>query len=163
MNAKYDLPIAGSDALEILRNDHSLIKRLLEALTSAVDVGERRGALDRLKAAMTIHNATEENLIYPAIERIAHQRNEAELLYHETAEADIAIFELDAMLNEGRGEEDDFAIAAEKLRTAVSQHIDEEEQHAFVQLQEGASHEQAEILSRSVAQFRSALHFELPV
>ena len=60
----------------------------LDTLTSAVDVGERRSALERLKAALTIHNATEEHLIYPAIERIAREKAEGERLYHETAQAE---------------------------------------------------------------------------
>jgi hemerythrin superfamily protein len=158
--AAYDLPIQGEDAVEILKNDHALIKKLLETLTEAVDVEERTTVLERLKAALTIHNATEENLVYPAIERIAKEKREAELLYHETAEADIAVFELDMMLKEGRGQEDAFAIVAEKLRTAVCEHIDEEEQRAFVKLREHADANQDETLTRSVRQFRGALHFE---
>ncbi len=149
------------DALEILINDHALIKNLLETLTSAVDVGERKSALERLKAALTIHNATEENLIYPAIERIAKEKAEGERLYHETAQADVMIFELDSLIKEGRGEEDLFAATAEKLRDAVFDHIEEEELHAFPQLRDEADPAQAEILARSVRQFRGALHFEL--
>jgi hemerythrin-like domain-containing protein len=158
--ATYDLPIKGDNAIEILKSDHALIKSMLETLTSAVDVGERKNALERLKAALTIHNATEENLVYPAIERIANDKGEAELLYHETAEADIAVFELDSLLNEGRGEEDTFAIAAEKLRSAVHKHMDEEEEKAFKELSEAADPNQAELLTRSVRQFRGAIHLE---
>ena len=157
----YDLPTKGRDAVEILKNDHAVIKSLLETLTQAVDVEERGNALERLKVALTIHNATEENLVYPAIGRIARQKDEAELLYHETAEADMAVFELDSMLSEGRGEEDAFAIAAEKLRSAVCEHIDEEEQKAFVELRDHVDSNQAETLTRSVRQFRGALHVEL--
>jgi hemerythrin superfamily protein len=148
------------DAMEILINDHAVIKNLLEALTAAVDVGERTSALQRLKAALTIHNATEENLIYPAIERIAKEKSEAERLYHETAKADVMIFELDSLLEEGRSEEDSFAATAERLRDGVIAHIEEEEQHAFPQLRDQADPAQAETLSRSVRQFRGALHFE---
>ena len=161
MKASYDLPAQGGDAIEILINDHALIKTLLESLTAAVDVGERSNALERLKAALTIHNATEENLVYPAIERVAKKKSEAERLYHETAEADVAVFELDSLLKEGRGEEDAFATTAEKLRDAVIEHIEEEEKHAFKMLREHADTAQAEMLTRSVRQFRGALHFEL--
>lgn len=149
------------DAMEILINDHAVIKNLLETLTSAVDVGERTNALERLKAALTIHNATEETLVYPAIERIANDKPEAERLYHETAEGDILIFELDSMLKEGRGEEDSFAVIAEKLRDAVADHIEEEELHAFPQLRDQADPAQGEMLARSIRQFRGALHFSL--
>jgi hemerythrin-like domain-containing protein len=150
-----------NDAIEILVNDHAVIKNLLETLTAAVDVDERTNALERLKAALTIHNATEENLIYPAIERIAKKKPEAERLYHETAQADVMIFELDSLLKEGRGEEDAFAAVAEKLRDAVGDHIEEEELHAFPQLRDEADPAQAEMLAHSIRQFRGALHFSL--
>ena len=113
--APYKLPAKGSDAVEILMNDHRLIEGLLERLTSAVDNAERKSALEELKAVLTIHNATEENLVYPAIERIARKRAEAQHLYHETAEADVVVFELDSMLKEGRGEEDAFAVTAAEV------------------------------------------------
>jgi hemerythrin superfamily protein len=159
--APYKLPTKGGDAVEILMNDHKLIKGLLERLTSAVDNAERKSALEELKAALTIHNATEENLVYPAIERIARKKAEAQHLYHETAEADVVVFELDSMLKEGRGEEDAFAVTAEKLRGAVLEHIEDEEKKAFVHLRDGADEEQTESLTHSVKQFRSALHYEM--
>ncbi|MGA8841080.1 MAG: hemerythrin domain-containing protein [Candidatus Aquilonibacter sp.] len=159
--APYKLPAKGSDAVEILMNDHRLIEALLERLTSAVDNAERKSALEELKAALTIHNATEENLVYPAIERIARKRAEAQHLYHETAEADVVVFELDSMLKEGRGEEDAFAVTADKLRSAVVEHIEDEEQKAFVHLRDEADDDQAESLTRSVKQFRGALHYEM--
>ena len=118
--APYKLPTKGGDAVEILMNDHRLIEGLLERLTSAVDNAERKSTLEELKAALTIHNATEENLVYPAIERIARKKAEAQHLYHETAEADVVVFELDSMLKEGRGEEDAFAVTAEKLASRRS-------------------------------------------
>jgi hemerythrin superfamily protein len=159
--APYKLPTKGSDAVEILMNDHQIIKTLLEQLTSAVDTAERKSALDELKAALTIHNATEENLVYPAIERIAKKKAEAQHLYHETAQADVVVFELDSMLKEGRGEEDAFAREAAKLRNAVLEHIEEEERKAFVHLREEADDEQSEKLTRSVRQFRGGLHYEV--
>ena len=159
--APYKLPTKGGDAVEILMNDHLLIEGLLERLTSAVDNAERKSALEELKAALTIHNATEENLVYPAIERIARKKAEAQHLYHETAEADVVVFELDSMLKEGRGEEDAFAATAEKLRNAVLEHIEDEERKAFVHLRNEADEEQTESLTRSVKQFRSALHYEM--
>jgi len=72
----------------------------------------------------------------------AKEKTEGERLYHETAEADVMIFELDSLIKEGRGDEDVFARTAEKLR-------------------DQADPAQAEILARLVRQFRGALHYEL--
>jgi hemerythrin superfamily protein len=152
------LPPRGNDAVEILLNDHQVIKGLLRELTAAS--GPRREeVLEKLKGVLTIHNATEENLVYPAINKVAGSKLESAHLYHETAEADVLLFELDSMLKER--DESDFSIKAEKFADAVSHHIDEEEQKAFPRLQENSDPRHAEILTDSVKQFRKSLHFEI--
>ena len=73
------LPVRGNDAVEILLNDHQVIKGLLSELTAAA--GSRREAvLEQLKGVLTIHNATEENLVYPAINKVAGSKLEAQHL-----------------------------------------------------------------------------------
>ncbi len=153
------LPTRGNDAVEILLNDHQVIKTLLRQLTEARGA-ERQQVLEKLKGVLTIHNATEENLVYPAIDKVAGSKLEAQHLYHETAEADMLLFELDSMLKER--DESDFSMKAEKFANAVSHHIEEEEQKAFPRLQENADPRHTEILAESVKKFRSSLHFEIP-
>ena len=152
------LPVRGNDAVEILMNDHQVIKTLLTELTSAM--GPRREqVMEQLKGVLTIHNATEENLVYPAIDKVAGSKLEAQHLYHETAEADTLLFELDSMLKER--DETDFGAKAEKFADAVRHHIQEEEQKAFPRLQENADARHTQILADSVRAFRKSLHFEL--
>jgi hemerythrin superfamily protein len=152
------LPARGRDAVEILKNDHEVIKGLLDDLTDATE-DERQDVLERLKGVLTIHNATEENLVYPAINKVAGSKLEAQHLYHETAEADTLLFELDSALKE----EDDslFDSLAEKFAEAVRHHIDEEEGKALPRLRENADPNQSEMLTDSVKEFRKSLHFEL--
>lgn len=153
------LPVRGNDAVEILLNDHQVIKALLRELTEAT--GPRREhVLEQLKGVLTIHNATEENLVYPAINKVAGSKLEAQHLYHETAEADTLLFELDSMLKER--DESEFSTKAETFADAVRHHIEEEEQKAFPRLQENADARHSEILAESVKAFRKALHFEIP-
>lgn len=153
------LPARGRDAVEILKNDHQVIKSLLDALVS--DQGsQRREVLEQLKGVLTIHNATEENLVYPAIDKVAGSKTESQHLYHETAEADVLVFELDALLKER--DDAEFALKAKKFHKAVLAHIDEEENKAFPRLQENADPVDSENLTHSVKAFRKSLHFELP-
>ena len=107
---------------------------------------------------LTIHNATEENLVYPAIQKVAGSKLESQHLYHETAEADVLFFELDGLLKEGNDEE--FARKALKFQEAVLHHIDEEENKAFPRLEENADPQNAANLASSMREFRSSLHFE---
>ena len=57
-------PVAtvGLDALDILMNDHVAIKGLVTDLAGATDSARRKDIFAQLKAVLTIHNATEENL-----------------------------------------------------------------------------------------------------
>jgi len=154
---KMLLPVRGNDAVEILENDHNVIKDLLAQLTSASN-SQRMEVLEQLKGVLTIHNATEENLVYPAINKVAGSKMESQHLYHETAEADVLLFELDTLLKQG--EDDEFARKAEKFHEAVLHHIDEEENKAFPRLEENADPESAAQLADSMRTFRSSLHFE---
>lgn len=151
------LPVQGDDAVEILENDHNVIKDLLTRLTNAAN-SQRVEVLEQLKGVLTIHNATEENLVYPAINKVAGSKMESQHLYHETAEADVLLFELDTLLKEGNDEE--FARKAEKFHEAVLHHIDEEENKAFPRLEENADPQSASMLVESMRTFRKSLRFE---
>lgn len=151
------LPARGNDAAEILRNDHDVIKSLLRDLTTASGP-QRQRVMEQLKGVLTIHNATEENLVYPALNKVAGSKMESDHLYHETAEADVLLFELDSMLKER--DSSDFGAKAEKFQEAVLAHIDEEENKALPRLQENADPEKARVLTESIREFRNALHFE---
>jgi hemerythrin superfamily protein len=152
------LPVRGADTVEILVNDHQIIKSLLSELVEAAAGKARRQVFDRLKGALVVHNATEENLVYPALRTIARKKMESEALYHETSEADILMFELDTMLK--NGDAASFDTKARKLQKAILAHMDEEETIAFPQLVKKSDAEHAEALTTSVQEFRSALRFE---
>lgn len=151
------LPARGSDAVDILLNDHQVIKGLLDRLTSAAGP-ERKHVMQQLVGALTIHNATEENLVYPAINKLAGSKLESDHLYHETAQANVLAFELDSMLK--AGDDSDFSATAQKFADAVRHHIDEEEKKAFPRLRENVDVQYAESLTESVRDFRKSLHFE---
>lgn len=152
------LPAKGKNVVEILLNDHRVIKDLLSKLTDGTDEDERQRVMERLKGVLTIHNATEENLVYPALNKVAGNKTESDNLYHETAEADVLLFELDTLLKEG--DDETFDEKAKKFRQAVLHHIQEEEQKALPRLQENVDPEKSEELAESVREFRSSLHFE---
>lgn len=152
-----ELPVRGSTAIEILTNDHQTVKSLLSELSRATQQGQRKETLERLKAALTIHNATEENLVYPALAVIAGKRWEPQKLYHETAMADMLLFELDTMMK--TGDTADFESKCEKLSKAIHEHIEDEEEKAFVHLKDKSDSKELQMLTESVREFRGKLHF----
>lgn len=149
-----------NDAVQQLIDEHQKIKGLLERLTGEAHSQNRKAVLEELKGILTIHNAVEENLIYPALNKVAHKRAESLKLYNETAEADIAIFEIDTMLK--AGDDGDFPKKAEKLKAAILEHIDDEETKAFRHLQEKAPPDQTQMLNDSVREFRTKFHMGGP-
>lgn len=152
------LPMRGNTVHEIVENDHELIKGLLNSLTHAAAKADRMQTLEQLKAALTIHNAMEENLIYPALDKVAGHKIESLKLYNETAAADILVFQIDTMLKEG--DETKFAEKAEKLHDAVFKHIEAEEKSAMPHLEKGADSKESQMLLQSVREFRNAIRFQ---
>lgn len=152
------LQTKGGDAVEILKNDHNLIKSLLTELAGATDQQTRVNILERAKGVLTVHNATEENLVYPALQTVAGQKRESEHLYHETAEADVLVFALDTMLK--TGDDSKFGETVSKLKDAVFEHIEDEETSAFPALQEKSSPDQIASLTNAVREFRGAFTFQ---
>ena len=128
---------------------------MLNDLAAATDNESRKTILENAKPVLTVHNATEENLVYPALQKFVGQKRESEHLYQETAQADVLVFELDTMLKSG--DDASFRETAEKLRDAVFEHIDDEETTAFPELQEKSSPEQSESLTNAVREFRATL------
>jgi hemerythrin superfamily protein len=150
------LPLRGNSVHEILENDHETIKGLLNSLGHASG-DDRRRILEQLKGALTIHNSMEENLIYPALDKVGGHKAEAMKLYNETASADIMVFEIDTMLKEG--DDTKFAAKCEKLRDAVFKHIEAEEKSAMPHLEKGAESRESQMLLQSVREFRNSMRF----
>jgi hypothetical protein len=84
------LPVHGSTATEILKHDHQAVARLLTTFMRATTLDERSDALTYLKAALVIHNATEENIIYPAL---------GSVVAHAALEENAAFADLEAHAN----------------------------------------------------------------
>lgn len=153
-----NLPNQGTDAIEILKSDHVLIKSLLAQLTSPNANGSSAMLLEQLKSVLTLHNAVEENLVYPAIALVAGRRMQSQNLYHETAAADLMVFELDQLAHEGNDKK--FKRRAKQLQDAILEHISDEEDKAFVQLQKHADPEEQQLLTTKVREFRDALSYK---
>lgn len=152
-------PAKGATAIDILINDHQTIKSLLDRLIVASDREERTECLQQLQGVLTVHNATEENLIYPALSSLGKRAPESLHLYHETANADIAAYEIDSMLKEGADNER-IQAHCEKLRSAVFEHIHDEETKAFPRLKDAAGARQEASLNASVRTFRGSISFQ---
>ena len=148
------IAIEGDDAFDTLIRDHNVVRNLLTELVQPGDRTLRRTMLNRLKTALAVHNATEENLIYPAMRVLAGRKDRSDRLYRETADADVMLFEIDA-LREDR-EDPDFDEKIARLRDAIVAHVDEEEGTVFPELRERLGADGCKRLSQAVRELRGA-------
>src|SRR5579862_5416937 len=105
--ATIPLPVHGPTIVEILKHDHQVIARLLADLTTAKTTESRGHALISLRAALVVHNSTEELFVYPALATIARRKADSQHLYHDTAAANVLMFDLEVSLQNGNDSEFD--------------------------------------------------------
>jgi len=143
----------GADAIEILLNDHRLVKSLFEQLANS-DASERAAVLEQLKELLTVHNATEENLVYPAIRFVAARPRDAETLYHQQDEAEAGLWSIDATIK-GVFEGDDVDEQIKTLQKAVLAHVRKEEETEFPHLRDALEGDALKRLTEDVRTFRN--------
>src|SRR5271154_4795346 len=103
-----------NDPITILMNEHKAVKERFGVLLKAMG-SERADVLEEIKGMLAVHNATEENVIYPAVHSIAQRPMHARTLYHEQDDAEVALWEL-SKLDPGDA---DFVRKGTELRDAL--------------------------------------------
>ena len=118
-----------NDPLLLLETDHRRFEKLLkdgEASTERAKKG-RRAILDALTAELTVHEALEEKLVYPALEPHAEAHDLVLESFQEHHVADIVIKEL----HEVATDDEQWGAKFKVLKENVSHHISEEENKLF--------------------------------
>jgi len=141
-------PSAG-DAIAILMNDHLRIKALFDQLLDG-DGSTRPRLLEELKPLLIVHNAGEENVVYPAIFGIAMRPHHAKKLYHQQDDATVAFWEI-LMMDPGDPE---FVRKAADLRDALLAHVREEEESEFPELRRALAPQAMAKLTAELTEFR---------
>ena len=120
------------NAIELLMQDHKLVKKLLEELSTTTDraVKKRAELLQRIEHELQIHTALEEDILYPAIKQ-AGGKEEAKMYYeakeeHRTVDSlvlpDLLHTETDTVAFAGR---------VKVMKELLEHHIEEEESELF--------------------------------
>ena len=121
--AQTQLPGGASDVLSLLEAEHRAALGLIDRILATSDAEQRGHLLRQLANALTIHNANEENIVYPAIRDAAHKADAAMMLYHQQDEAKVLIAQL-SLAPKGDAA---FTDGVQKLQTALKAHIHQEE------------------------------------
>jgi hypothetical protein len=142
----------GSDALATLIDEHRTVEALFDILIHEGREGRVR-ALDDVSSLLAIHNASEENVIYPAVHTNVGRPLHAKTLYHEQDDAEVALFELSMI-----GPDDPkFPIKAAELLESLRAHVKREEEREFKHLRDELTPEAMIKLTAAFHDFRARL------
>lgn len=122
-SAETQVPGGAPDVLTLLEHEHRAALGLIDQILASNDPGQRDRLLRQLADALTIHNANEENIVYPAIRDAAHKADDAATLYHQQDEAKVVI----AQLMTTPKDSSSFIDGVKNLRAALADHIHQEE------------------------------------
>jgi len=146
------------NAIEMLMQDHKIVKAMLEELSSTTERGvkKRSELLARIEHELQIHTALEERLLYPAIKEAGGK--EEEKMYYEAKEEHRAVdsLVLPDLLNTEPGTVE-FAGRVKVLRELLEHHIDEEESDLFPRAKKLLDKEVLEELGRTMQAHKKML------
>ncbi|MBI6939822.1 hemerythrin domain-containing protein [Pseudomonas putida] len=120
------------NAIDLLIQDHKLVKKLLEELSATTEraVKRRTELLQRIEQELQVHTALEEEILYPAIKQ-AGGKEEAKMYYeakeeHRTVDSLV----LPDLLHTEPGTLE-FAGRVKVMKELLEHHIEEEEGELF--------------------------------
>jgi Hemerythrin HHE cation binding domain len=122
------------DALGLLKEDHDKVKKLLEQGESTTEraVKTREELFDKIKGELTVHEAIEEEVLYPALKEFAQTKEIVLEAYQEHHVVDVILGELEATPVDDETWAAKFTVMKENLE----HHIEEEEDEMFKQARE---------------------------
>jgi hypothetical protein len=119
------------DALKLLKQDHDKVKKLLEEGESTTEraVKTREELFAKIKGELKVHEAIEEEVLYPALKEHAETKDIVLEAYEEHHVVDVILGELE------RTPVDDETWAAKftVMKENLEHHIEEEEDEMFKQ------------------------------
>jgi hemerythrin superfamily protein len=116
------------DAIKLLKEDHKLVKELLEQLEKSSGA-RRTKLLAQITRELEVHTTIEEEIFYPAYREASKKKDDQTMVYeaiHEHRHAKMAMGEA------GEGENnEELKAKAKVLKELVEHHAEEEEKEMF--------------------------------
>jgi Hemerythrin HHE cation binding domain len=122
---------AQMDALNLLKKDHDKVKKMLQELESTTERGvkTREELFTKVKHELTVHEAIEEEIFYPALQQHPKTKDIALEAYEEHHVVDTVMAEIEGVAYEDETWGAKFKVMKENLE----HHIEEEEGEMFKQ------------------------------
>ncbi len=143
------------DALRMLKDDHDRVKKMMEDLDGTTERGEKTRAhiFERLVHHLTIHEAIEEEILYPALKEFAKTRDITLEAYEEHHVIDQIVGELEAT----PVSDETWAAKLTVMKENLEHHIEEEETDMFPKARQVMDEDELEELGSRMAARKEAL------
>ena len=117
------------DALQLLKADHDRVKKMLNELDETTERAEktRTEGLAKLKHELTIHEAIEEEIFYPALKQHAEAKDIVLEAYEEHDVVDAIMAEIE----QTSFDDETWAAKFTVMKENLEHHIEEEEGEMF--------------------------------
>jgi hypothetical protein len=117
------------DALTLLKDDHDKVKAMLNKLEDTTERAEvtRTEGLEKLKQELTVHEAIEEEILYPALIEFAKTKDITLEAYEEHHVVDTIMAELE----QTPVDDETWAAKLTVMKENLEHHIEEEEGDMF--------------------------------
>jgi hemerythrin-like domain-containing protein len=120
----------GSNALELLKNDHRKVQRLLGQFEDAGNFQNKKKVAEEALSELKVHSKVEEEIFYPAVRKEIDNVFLVNLAREEHHVAKVLMAELDELDGNDETFEAKFSVLSEIIR----HHITEEEEQIFPQI-----------------------------
>jgi hemerythrin-like domain-containing protein len=143
------------DAVQLLKQDHDKVKRILEDLDSTTERGvkTREELFTKVKRELEVHESIEEEIFYPALK----QHPKAKELVLEAYEEHHVVNMVMAEIGDVPFDDETWGAKCTVMKENVEHHIEEEEGEMFKQARQVFSREELEELGVRMQARKEAL------
>ena len=119
------------DALALLKKDHVLVKDLLRKMDEEEDTDQLKSMFEQLVDELGIHERIEEEIFYPALQKLPKAREDVLESFEEHHLVDEIVTEMDVETNDEKWKAK-FTVMKEN----IEHHIEDEEEKLFPKAEE---------------------------
>jgi hypothetical protein len=132
------------DAIALLKDDHDRVKKLLDELEGTTERGvkTRERLFTRVKEELTVHEAIEEEIFYPALKEHPKTKEITLEAYEEHHVVNLVMVEIDGLPYDDEQWGAKFTVMKEN----IEHHIEEEEGEMFKQARQVFDRDELEAL-----------------
>ncbi len=141
-----------------LKNDHDNVEELLQKLRNAQGAGAEEGTFQKMKMELIIHSKAEEKVFYSALRNHSEARDLVQHAKTEHKKVEDLLQEMSSLDPMG----EDFQTRLEELRSAVQDHVEEEEGQMFDLARKLITDDEARRLDEAFQEEKRNLQRDLP-